>query len=79
MEPGWPVAQILGVTGSVGIFLACLLYRSRILPLLGSSCCINLFSLYVTLEYRPFMALEGKKWVSNDNQMENSEKGLLGL
>lgn len=61
MEPGWPEAQIPGVTGSLGIFFVSLLYRSRILPFLGSGSYINLFSLYVTLEYRPFMASEGKK------------------
>lgn len=30
------------------------------LPFLGRTC-PDLFSLYVTLEYRPFMALEGEK------------------
>lgn len=65
MGPGWPVAQILGVTRPVGGvgggFSTYPFHRSRVVPLLRNSCYINLFSFYVTWEYRPFIALEGGK------------------
>jgi hypothetical protein len=49
------------VMGFVGIFSVDCKHEGAVVLLFGGSCCIILFSLYITLERGPFVALEGEQ------------------
>lgn len=62
-----PDARGYKVSGGFSSLCSCL-HRSSLL-FLGRGCCLNLFSLYLTLESRLFVTLEGEKvdvqWLAN--------------
>lgn len=72
-----PDAQGHKVSGGFSSLCICLC-RSSIL-FFGRGCCMNLFSLYLTLESRLFVALEGEKVDVQWLTMESSEIRALRL